>query len=408
MNTKKNLFYIFTLSVLIVLTLFSASALSSSQPVGELLRDNQGPILSIAYRGDTAEYPENSLEAVLSAKEKGADIVSVSVRKTKDGVFVLCEDETLGNVCNAPYESISEATFDEIKEYSLYDNCGTLTEYKMPSLEQLIDSTDENLYLILDIAWEDRDDVADLIWNKGALYRVALRVKTGAKKLAFWLSTRSSVPTVIGIYGGNIIWNTISHINTLSEAGMPAVQYQTKNYFNVCYGAWSYNNYSAENKARAVAATYNPDLCGQRTDDANGWNELIKKGFTVIETNNIEALEAYISKNADMRSALSELTEKAKNVDTEKYSTVSKENLAVAIRNAEAVLTGRTKSLAEAESAYSKLLFSLNEMKISTGEETTRGALNVTPGKLVAAVLVGIAILGGQILVQKMHVKKKK
>ncbi len=404
---RKKLFYILTVALLLIATVFSSFATSMISPVKDILEDNQGNLLSVAYRGDTAFYPENSLEGVLSAKEKGADMVSVSVRKTKDNVLVLCEQESLGNICDAPYESISEVTFEQVKGYKLYDNSGKLTECKMSSLEELLDSTDEFLYLILDIAWEDKDAVYDVLKEKDALDRVALRTKESAKKIAAWTETKEEKVNVIGIYDGNIIFNAISHINTLSESGMSAVQYQSKNYFNVMYGSWTYNNFSADGKARAIAPTYNPDLCGQRSDNENGWNELIKKGFTVIETNNIEALTAYIEKNTEVRAALNELSEKAKTIDAEKYSLVSKDNLADGIEEAERVLSGRIKSLGEAESAYSKLLFYMNEMKISNGEETTRGALNVTTGKVIAAVLVGAAIFAAQIFVQKMHKKKR-
>ncbi|MBQ8504366.1 MAG: glycerophosphodiester phosphodiesterase family protein [Clostridia bacterium] len=407
MNIKKKLLYIFTLGVLILLTAFSSSAMSMTMPIADIVSDNQGRILSVSYRGDTAFYPGNSVEGVLSAWQKGADMVSVSVRKTKDNVYVLCEDESLGNVCNAPYEDIGEATFEEIRSYYLYDNTGELTEYKMSSLQELLANTDLRLYLILDIEWEDRDSIYELLKKENAHQRVALRTKQSARKISQWCETKADKISVIGIYDGNIIWNSISHINKLSEAGMTLVQYQSKNYFNVMYGSWTTDNFSAEGKARALAPAYNPDLCGQRSDSESGWNELISKGFTVIETNNVEALAQYIEKNMEVRSNLSSLLEKAKAVDTARFSITSKENLSDAIEKAEAVLHGRIKSLDEAENAYSKLIFYMNEMKISDGEETTKGALNITAGKIIATVTVGAAIFLAQVFVHKQHRKKK-
>ncbi len=408
MNLRKRLFYIFTVFVLAVIFIFPISAMSMQQTVNEIISDNEGRILCVSHRGDTALYPENSLEGVLSAREKGADMVSVCVQKTKDGVFVLCERESLGNVCDAPFDCVSELTFDETQQYSLFDNCGRLTEYRMASLENLIQSTDINLCLILDIDWADRDDIYELLGNEDALDRAYLRVKEDARKISGWVKEKNEKVNVIGIYSGNIIFNSISHVNTLSEAGMELVQYQSKNYFNVMYGSWTYSNFSSDGKARGIAPMYNPDLCGQRSDSENGWNELIKKGFTVIETNNTEALASYIEENTESKARLSELYEKAKGIETEKYSLTSKENLADAIEKAESVLNGRAKSTSENEQAYSELLFYLNEMKISSGEETVKGALNITAGKVVAAVLVGAAIFAAQVFVQKLHRKKRK
>ena len=67
------------------------------------ISDNNGGILSISYRGDTASFPKNSLEAIRSAEKSGADMVSVSVAMTKDGVIVLSENEE-NNISNLTFE----------------------------------------------------------------------------------------------------------------------------------------------------------------------------------------------------------------------------------------------------------------------------------------------------------------
>ena len=74
---------------------FSAFARSAEADINDGKRD----IITVSYRGDTENYPENSVEAILSAKEAGADMVSVGVQKTKD-VLILAEDENIGNFCN--------------------------------------------------------------------------------------------------------------------------------------------------------------------------------------------------------------------------------------------------------------------------------------------------------------------
>ena len=54
-----------------------------------------GRICSSSHRGDVENYPENSLEAILSAIMLGADAVEIDIRLTKDNVMVLMHDETL-------------------------------------------------------------------------------------------------------------------------------------------------------------------------------------------------------------------------------------------------------------------------------------------------------------------------
>ncbi len=407
-NRMKFFISIIFVLVLIFATFITSGAVSEKESaVGKFYSFDQ-KLLCISYRGDTAEYPENSLVAVKSAFKKGSDFVSVSLDKTKDGVFYLCERESLGNVCNAPYESLSQIDSAEVNTYRLFDIYGKETKYQLTSLEELIKNTDNEDGIILDILSEDKDAVYDVLSENNALDRIIIRVKESSNKLADWTESKSEKVNVIAVYGGNIIFSTISAINNMTEAEMPAVQYESKNYFNVAYGDFFANRYLTTENARAVAATWSPDLCGQRGDSSDGWNELIKKGYSVIETNNVEAFVSYREEAERLEGTIAELVEKAFYVDPAKYSDVSISNLKKARLNGETLVSGMVFSLDEAQQIYSGLIFALEDMKISTGEVDTRGALNVTVGKVIATVLVGAALLGGQIYVYKMRKTKEK
>ncbi len=408
MNLKKKFIALFVFVICVLpLVGFSCAAFSEKEiAVGKFYSD-ETKLLSISHRGDTANYPENSLKAVESAFSKGADFVSVSLDKTSDGVFYLSERESLGNICNAPYEKLSEISSDEIGSYRLFDVYGNETEFALTSLEELLDNTDSEDGIILDILSEDKDAVYDILSESKALYRVIIRTDDSCSRLAEWLEAKPEKVYSICVYGGNIIFSTASAYNNASAEEMPAVQYSSKNYFNVAYGDFFANRYLLSGKVRAVAATYSPDLCGQRADGGDGWNELINKGYSVIETNNIEAFTAYRDETVRLEKELAALTLKADEADKSVYSQVSLDNLEKAMAECEKLLSSSVFSLGEAQQAYSRLLFALEDMKISTGEVDTRGALNVTAGKLTATVLVGAALLCGQIYVYKMRKAKK-
>lgn len=384
---------------------FSAFA-AKEENKWEKLSDNRSGLMSIAYRGNTASFPENSLEGIISAEEIGVDMVSVNIEKTKDGVFVLCEDENLKNICNSSKDEISQATYAEIKDCFLYDNSGKLTNYKMTSLEDALNATDGDIILILDTDPEDKDEIYDLVLSCEATERTALRFEESSKSIAEWAKSKSVVPNVIGIYDGNIIWNTIFHINRLSEVSS-AVQFQSKNYFNVMYGSFVAKRYSGEGMARAIAPTYAPDLCGQRSDSVAGWSELISKGFSIIETNNLFSLVKYIERADELNTELSLLVEKAESIDTEIYSDVSCENLKNAVESARESINKGIADTNELENRYSALILAMNSLNLKDGEDSQKGALNITAGKVIAAVLVGAAILAGQIYVHKMQKVKQ-
>lgn len=396
-------FYILTL-VLVLLLSFTVTSFGISAE--EKFGNNRMGLISVSYRGDTEKYPENSLEAILSAKEIGADMVSVGVQKTKD-LLILAEDENIGNFCNSKSESISASYWDQdLENCYLYDNSGKLTECKVACLYDAL-TVAQDIILILDIDSEDKDDVYDVVQYYGATDRVFLRFEENSSDIVQWVNSKETKPNVIGIYNGNIIWNAISHIENLSEVSS-IVHYESKNYFNVMYGSFVADRFSAEGKARALAPAYDRELCGQREDNASGWNELIEKGFSAIETNNIKSLVEYVNRADALNLSLRKLTEKAEKTDLSVYSDVSADNLQKALRTAKAELERGVSSVGELESAKSQLLLAMNRLNLSDGKESQKGALNVTAGKVIAAVLVGAAILAGQIYVHKMQKEKRR
>ena len=338
--------------------------------------ENQSGILCISHRGDTSEYQSNTPEAVLSAFAKGADFVSVNIRKSDDGKLVLCSENE-----------------SDVK--------GTL-------LSDLLRNLADGNILILDFEPDLKDEIYSLLESENAFNKAILRINDSAGNVVKWLQGKNDNLQVVGVYDSFVVFTARSYIKNLSDAGMKLVQYQSKNYFNEMFGSVVSKAVKAESRTKAIAATYNPDLCGQRSDSEDGWNDLIKKGFSVIETNNLSAFTAYIQSNENIRFELEQTCLKAKEIDTAKYNTVSRENLEDAITSADAVLSSNVASCDELQSSLSVLRLATENLSLKTDEDTQKGALNITAGKIIAAILVGTAILAAQIYTYKMQKDKKK
>ncbi len=363
-------------------------------------------LLSVSFRGDTANYPANSLEAVASAKKIGADMVSVGVRKTADGVFVLCDSEDPSSFLTAPFESVKESSCSQLEEGFLTDKTGKATEYKIARLEDVLAET-KDIVLILDFQWEDRDGLYAFIEDEGALDRVILRTYESAKEIVSWTQTKEKAPCVLGIYDGNIIFNAISHFNLLTKAGMPLIQYQSKNYFNVMYGEAVYKRFLEKDSVGIVAPMYSAELCGQRYDSAASWSEMIDKGFNVIETNNISSLVSYIEEAEELKVQLSELTVKAKAIQTDAYSDLSANRLQQAVAQGEELVMN-TSSADKLQQGCSQLIYAMNNLNFKDGTESQKGELKITAGKIIAASVVGLFILAAQIYAHKMQGEKSR
>ena len=166
--------------------------------------EHQG-LMCISHRGDSAEFESNSLETVVSAFNKGADFVSVNIRKTADGRFVLCD------------ENKAEASGDELTD--------------------VLKAIGENDVLILDFEPELKDELYTYAKTNGALSSVIFRINDSAKNIKAWIKDKGDIQ-VVGVYDSFVVFTAAEYIKALSESGMSLVQYQSKNYFNEMFGSF--------------------------------------------------------------------------------------------------------------------------------------------------------------------------
>ncbi len=70
--------------------------------------------LSVAHRGHSIEFPENTLPAYRKAIELGVEMIECDVNITRDGQLVMIHDATLDRTTNGTGR-VSSLTFDEIQ-----------------------------------------------------------------------------------------------------------------------------------------------------------------------------------------------------------------------------------------------------------------------------------------------------
>ncbi|MGH2524503.1 MAG: glycerophosphodiester phosphodiesterase, partial [Anaerolineales bacterium] len=70
--------------------------------------------LSVAHRGHSIEYPENTLEAYRKAIELGVEMIECDVNITRDGQLIMIHDWKLDRTTNGTGR-VSDATWEEIQ-----------------------------------------------------------------------------------------------------------------------------------------------------------------------------------------------------------------------------------------------------------------------------------------------------
>lgn len=87
--------------------------------------------LNIAHRGFSGMYPENTMLAFREAVKIGVDGIETDLHVTKDGVIVVCHDETVDRTTNGT-GFIKDYTYDNIRNLDAGDG------EKIPSLDELL------------------------------------------------------------------------------------------------------------------------------------------------------------------------------------------------------------------------------------------------------------------------------
>jgi hypothetical protein len=98
------------------------------------------------HRGDvnaTDGFPENTLEAMRQAAEKGADIVEMDVHRSADGTFYLCHNDSVDATTNGSgdIDSLTDTALDAlVVNGGLGYNAGRHVNLRLPQLDAVLDT----------------------------------------------------------------------------------------------------------------------------------------------------------------------------------------------------------------------------------------------------------------------------
>lgn len=101
--------------------------------------DESKPVIISGHRGGMLPgYPENSIAAMEKTLSILPSFFEIDPRYTKDSVIVLMHDETLNRTTNMTGK-VSDYTYEELKKARLKDRDGNLTDYKIPTLKEVLE-----------------------------------------------------------------------------------------------------------------------------------------------------------------------------------------------------------------------------------------------------------------------------
>ncbi|MFF1380656.1 glycerophosphodiester phosphodiesterase family protein [Streptomyces sp. NPDC058308] len=258
-------------------------------------------VLIAAHRGQWRKAPENSVAGIRAGFADGAAIVETDVRLTKDKVPVLMHDATVDRTTNGKGR-VADLTLAQLRGLRLRAGRGggqaPLTAEHVPTLAEAMTAARTLGLVNLDQAWRDREAVWRVLEQTGT-------VRTGLFK------SRAPVPEVrafLARHPGALYMHLVDDANAASVADFGKSRPPA---FEVVFDDVR-DKVAAPAFVRGLRSTGRvwfdtmwDGLAARYTDEASlisparGWGKLLADSkATVLLTDNVETLRAYLTKGA--------------------------------------------------------------------------------------------------------------
>lgn len=397
---KKTAIFILSLILFTALSVSSAIAADASDIASDF-SDGKKNIICIAHRGDWHSFPENSAEAINAAAEY--DAVSVDVRLTADSKPVLMADEKVDRMSvdgegKSVSGKVSSFTLAQLKELYLRESNGGTdkkkTTCRIPELKEIYETAAGRTAVMLNVQENDFKTVYDYVKALGKLDETVFRINAKPQKIIELTKDLDGV-NVTGNYQGNIIFLATSAVKKYFAANIYTIEMGSTNGNGVLYDNFLMKRFVGSK--RAMVSMVN-GRCGKRADNETGWDNLISRGYSVIETDFPAELTEYIRKTETAATDLEKNIDIYANTDLSPYTSETEKAFSSALSAAKKTLDGRS-SFSELTDARSALQSAHDSLKVGAKKNVAL-KFRFTPGRIIAVVLCAAAFTGGTLFLR--------
>ena len=397
---KKTAIFILSFILFTALSVSSAIAADASDIASDF-SDGKKNIICIAHRGDWHSFPENSAEAINAAAEY--DAVSVDIRLTADGKPVLMADEKVDRMSvdsegKSVSGKVSSFTLAQLKELYLRESNGGTdkkkTTCRIPELKEIYETAAGRTAVMLNVQENDFKTVYDYVKALGKLDETVFRINAKPKKIIELTRDLDGV-NVTGNYQGNIIFLATSAVKKYFAANIYTIEMGSTNGNGVLYDNFLMKRFVGSK--RAMVSMVN-GRCGKRADNEAGWDDLISRGYSVIETDFPAELTEYIRKTETAATDLEKNIDIYANTDLSPYTSETEKAFSFALSAAKKTLDGKS-SFSELTDARSALQSAHDSLKVGAKKNVALKFI-FTPGRIIAVVLCAAAFTGGTLFLR--------
>ena len=373
---------IFSMVLILMLSFFCGISVNAAD-----YNKTKEDVFAISRGGDTSEFPQNSIEAITACLDLKIDGISATAKVTKDGKVILFENDNTKGICvdkngKTVDTKISETDYKTLSSlYLLSSDRSTAqkTESKIALLSDVLKAIDKKMILFIDCESGIIDQVYNTVKEEGYTEFVVFRCRDMKNSdLLDWASSKTEKPEIVATYKGNVIFSAISTYNFAKENSVYGCEFATKNLYGVIYNQFFTNRFA---DTKVFAPVYNPLLAGERPDSVKGWEDLLSRGYNIIETGNAREFSSYITLTEETSRSLEAIYNEYEKSDLSAFTDASKKTFTKHMKTAEEIILGRkTASCSEISECIENIRLSADNFELKAGNNES--AFSVTPMKI--------------------------
>lgn len=268
--------------------------------VEEIRNPKSKNVLVVCHRGDWRNFPENSIPAIESVIEMGADVVELDIQLTKDSVLVLMHDGTIDR-CTTGKGRVADLTYEELQKFYMKTAHGTRCslDLKVPTLREALEVCNDRIVINIDKGYNHYGLVLALAEEMGMTEQILIK---GSSSLA-------SIREKMAANEQNLLYMPIitpTNAKSMALFEEYIADDEPQLAYEICWGEYTPEVESAMQRLIAdgsklwVNSLWN-SLCGGLSDDVawvtsadEVYGKLVDMGATMIQTDRPEYLLEYL------------------------------------------------------------------------------------------------------------------
>lgn len=268
--------------------------------VDEIRNPKSKNVLVVCHRGDWRNFPENSIPAIESVIEMGADVVELDIQLTKDSVLVLMHDGTIDR-CTTGKGRVADLTYEELQKFYMKTAHGTRCslDLKVPTLREALEVCKDRIVINIDKGYNHYGLVLSLAEEMGMTEQILIK---GSSSLA-------SIREKMAANEQNLLYMPIitpTNAKSMALFEEYIADDEPQLAYEICWGEYTPEVESAMQRLIAdgsklwVNSLWN-SLCGGLSDDVawvtsadEVYGKLVDMGATMIQTDRPEYLLEYL------------------------------------------------------------------------------------------------------------------